>query len=135
MVRNRLAMRAFTGLGLKDAEKLFAGPTCLVDADDPVTAAKAAMELVLKYKKSLKVTGGLLEGKVLSAPEIEALSKSKTKPEMIGDVVMLAKSPGARVASQIKGPGGRIAGAIKALVKKLEKAAAAAPAEAAATPA
>ncbi|HEY3319600.1 MAG TPA: 50S ribosomal protein L10 [Planctomycetota bacterium] len=128
MVRNRLAMKAFGDLGLKDAQKLFVGPTCIIDAEDPVTAAKVGVELVEKFKKSLKLTGGLLEGKILSSKDVEELSKSKTRPELLADVVMLAKSPGSRVASQLKGPGGRIAGAIKALIEKLEKAEAAVPA-------
>src|SRR5438552_2050967 len=35
IVRNRLTLKAFNDLGLKDAQKLFVGPTCIVDADDP----------------------------------------------------------------------------------------------------
>jgi len=128
-------MKAFNELGLKEAQKLFIGPTCIVDSDDPVTAAKVAVELVEKYAKSLKLVGGVLEGKLLNADEIKSLAKMKTKPELIGDVVGAAKSPGAKFAAQIKGPGGRLAGAIKALVEKLEKAGAAPAAEAAAAPA
>jgi len=138
IVRNRLTLKAFSELGLKDAQKLFVGPTCIVDADDPVTAAKVACDLVEKFNKSLKLTGGVLEGKLLNADEVKALAKSKTKPQLIGDVVLYAKSPGAKLAGQLKGPGGRIAGAIKALIEKLEKAAppaAAAPEAAAAAPA
>jgi len=128
VVPNRLTVKALSGLGLKDAGKLFVGQTCILDSDDPVAAAKAAVELVGKYNKSLKLTGGVLEGKVLDAQGVETLSRSKSKPEMIGDVLLLAKSPGARLAARLKGPGSRIAGAIKALVTKLEKAAQAAPA-------
>ena len=136
IVRNRLTLKAFSELGLKDAQKLFVGPTCIVDADDPVTAAKVACDLVEKFNKSLKLTGGVLEGKLLNADEVKALAKSKTKPQLIGDVVLYAKSPGAKLAGQLKGPGGRIAGAIKALIEKLEKAGGeAAPAAAAAEPA
>src|ERR1041384_7882915 len=58
IVRNRLTMKAFKEMGLNEAEKLFVGPTCIVDADDPVTAAKVAVELVEKFNKSLKLTGG-----------------------------------------------------------------------------
>jgi len=132
MVRNRLSLQVFNKLGLKEAEKLFLGPTCIVDADDPVTAAKFAVDLVTRFNKSLKLAGGVLEGKVLDAKSVTALSKFKTKPELLGDVVMLANSPGARVAAQLKGPGSRVAGAIKALAEKLGKAekAGAAPAEA-----
>ena len=121
MVRNRLSMKAFNELGLKDAEKLFLGPTCIVDADDPVTAAKVAVELVAKFKNSLKLAGGILEGKLLDPKEVEALAKSKTKPELLSEISGMTKSPGGRIAAQLKGPGGRIAGAIKALVEKLEK--------------
>jgi large subunit ribosomal protein L10 len=133
IVRNRLTMKAFNDLGLKEAQKLFLGPTCIVDAEDPVTAAKVATELVEKFSKSLKLVGGVLEGKLLNADEVKALAKMKAKPELIGDVVGLTRGPGSRIAAQLKGPGGRIAGAIKALVAKLEKAgdATAAPAEAA----
>ena len=139
MVRNRLTMQAFTTLGLKDAHKLFLGPTCIVEADDPVLAAKVAVDLVTKFNKSLKLAGGILEGKILDPKEIEQLAKSKSKPQLIGDVVGLAKSPGSRLAAQLKAPGGRIAGAIKAMLAKLEKSEAAASAakaaEVAATPA
>jgi len=128
MVRSRLTALALGDLSLKDAKKLFAGPTYVLNGDDPVAAAKTAVELATKYNKGLKVTGGVLEGKVLDAKEVAELSKSKTKPEMLGEIVMLAKSPGARVAGQLKGPGSRIAGAIKALVEKMEKAEAAPPA-------
>jgi len=122
MVRSRLTMKAFQELGLKDAQKLFLGPTLIVDAEDPVTCAKVSVELVTKYKDSIKLVGGVLEGKLLNADEIKSLAKSKTKPEMIGDVVGAAKSPGAKIAGALKGPGSKIAGAIKALVEKLEKA-------------
>jgi large subunit ribosomal protein L10 len=120
-IRNRLAVRAFSDLGLQDANRLFVGPTCVIDAEDPVTAAKVAVELVAKFNKSLKLTGGVLEGKVLDSKQVDVLAKSKTRPELIGDVVLMAKSPGAKIAAQLKGPGGRIAGAVKALVEKLEK--------------
>jgi large subunit ribosomal protein L10 len=122
MVRNRLSIKAFSDLGLKDAQKVFLGPTCIVDAEDPVTAAKVAVELVGKYKNSLKLAGGILEGKLLDPKEVEALAKSKSKPEMLADVMGMAMGPGSRVAGALKGPGGRLAGAIKALVEKLEKA-------------
>ena len=124
MVRNRLTMKAFGDLGLKDSSSLFKGPTCIINGDDPVAAAKVAMELSEKYNKTIKLVGGLLEGKVLSSDEVKSLSKSKSKPELLGDVVGMMRGPGSRIAGALKGPGSRIAGALKALAEKLEKAAA-----------
>jgi large subunit ribosomal protein L10 len=121
VVRSRLTLRAFRELGLKEAEKLFAGSTAIIDAADPVTAAKIAMEFVKKFEKKIKVVGGLVEGIFLDAKQVEALSKSKNRKELLGDVAGQMRGPGSRVAGQLKGPGGRVAGAIKALVEKLEK--------------
>src|SRR5437763_11678928 len=45
-VRNRLTMKALTDLGLKESNKLFQGPTVMLDGADPVIAAKTALELV-----------------------------------------------------------------------------------------
>ena len=130
MVRNRLAIKALSELGLKEANKLFNGPTVMLDGEDPVVAAKTAIELVTKYAKSVKISGGLLDGKILSPDEVKTLSKSKSKPELLGDIVSMMNGPGGRIAAALKGPGSSIAGAIKALVEKLEKSAA--PTEAAA---
>jgi large subunit ribosomal protein L10 len=134
-VRNRLTMQAFNELGLKDSANLFKGPTCIINGDDPVANAKAAVELTVKYAKAVKLIGGLLEGKLLSPDEVKSLSKSKSKPELLGEVVGLALGPGGRIAAALKGPGGRVAGAIKALMEKLEKAAAPAAETPAAAPA
>jgi large subunit ribosomal protein L10 len=132
VVRSRLTVRAFRDLGLKEAEKLFSGPTAIIDAADPVTAAKVAMEFVRKFDKKLVVVGGLVEGKILDAKQIEALSRSKNKKELLADVAGQVLGPGALLAAQLKGPGGRVAGAIKARVEKLEETEKeAAPAEAA----
>lgn len=129
-VRNRLTMKALADLGLKEPNKLFVGPTVLLDGADPVVAAKTALELQEKYQKAIKVTGGLLDGKILSAEEVKTLSKSKSKKELLGDVAGMALGPGGNLAAALIGPGGKIAGAIKGLIEKLEKAGGA-PAEAA----
>ena len=133
VVRTRLTLRAFREMGIQDAQKLFSGATVIVDADDPVAAAKMAVEFCKKFEKLVRIVGGLVEGKVLDAKAVQSLAKSKSKPELLAEIVTLAKSPGARVAGQLKGPGGKIAGALKAFIEKLEKASAAAPAPATAT--
>lgn len=130
VVRNRLTLAAFRELGMADAEKLFQGQTAIIDAEDPVTAAKMAVEFAKKFEKKLKIVGGVVEGKLLGPKEVEELAKSKTKPELLAEVVGLTRGPGGRIAAQLKGPGGRVAGAIKALVEKLEKAGGAEPAKA-----
>jgi len=121
IVRSRLTLNAFRELGVADAEQLFNGPTAIIDAEDPVLAAKLAVEFCKKFEKKLVLVGGLLDGKVLTSKQVAELAKSKSKPEMLAEIVLLSRSPGSRVASQLKSPGGRIVGAITALVEKLGK--------------
>ena len=121
IVRNRLTLRAFQDMGVKEAEKLFAGQTAIVEGEDPVAAAKLALEFCKKFDGKLVVVGGLVEGKILTAPEITALSKAKSKPEMLSEIAGLVRGPGASLAASIKGPGSKIAGQIKTITERLEK--------------
>lgn len=121
IVRNRLTLRAFRDMGVKEAEKLFAGQTALVEGEDPVAAAKLALEFTKKFEGKLVVVGGLVEGKFLTPAEVTALSKAKSKPEMLAEVAGLIKGPGASLAAHIKGMGGKIAGQIKTITERLEK--------------
>jgi large subunit ribosomal protein L10 len=131
VVRSRLTLRAFKEMGVKEAEKMFSGPTAIIDGEDPVMAAKIALEFCKKFEKKMKVIGGLVEGQILDANQIVTLSKSKSRKQLLADISGQARGPGGRLVAAIKGPGGKLAGQIKALVEKLEKAeTAAAPAKA-----
>lgn len=122
VVRSRLSVRAFKEMGLKEAEKLFSGPTAIIDAEDPVTAAKVALEFCLKFENKLQVVGGLVEGQLLDAKQIKLLAQSKSRKELLADVSGQAIGPAGRLVAAIKGPGGKLAAQVKALIEKLEKA-------------
>jgi large subunit ribosomal protein L10 len=124
VVRNRLTLRAFRDLGLKEAEaqKLFVGPTALVDAEDPVLAARIALEFCGKFSRKLALVGGVIEGQILGPKEVEALSRSQTRPQLLAEVAGRIRGPGANLAASLLSPGRRVAGAVKALVAKQEQA-------------
>jgi large subunit ribosomal protein L10 len=77
-----------------------------------------------KKLKTFEVKGAFLEGSVLDAAGAIELSKMLNRAELQGQIVMLALSPGARVAACAVSPGGIIAGCIKALAEEKEKEAA-----------
>jgi len=122
MVRTRLTIRAFAEMGLKEAEKLFSGPTAIIDAEDPVMAAKVAMDFCKKFEQKLQVVGGLVEGQLLDARQVVLLAKSKSRMELLADISGQALGPAGRLVAAIKGPGGLLAGQVKALIEKLEEA-------------
>ncbi len=66
----------------------------------------------------LEFKGGIVEGKTLSAEDVDALSKSPSREELIGRIALLALSPGARLVSALLGPGGKLCGQVKSVAEK-----------------
>lgn len=118
VIKNSAAKRAFADTVLEPLAARLAGPCAFVTGgDSPVDAAKELLRLAKEFP-ALELREGLIDGE----PElfaIEAISLRKTKVELQGEVLMLATSPGRRIAGQLLA-GGRIAGCIKAVIKKLE---------------
>lgn len=83
VVKNTLARIAFTG-GPHDVlkEKFKEHTGVAFGFDDPVVAAKTLADFA-KGSKKFSVKSGSLEGKLLSEPELVALSKLPGKPEML----------------------------------------------------
>jgi len=49
---------------------------------------------------------------------LKALTKLKSKEEMVGEILGLLQSPGKRLSSQISATGGKLAGIIKTLQER-----------------
>lgn len=124
VVKNSIIRRALSDSKLDSAANLFNGPCAVAyGGESIVDIAKEMVEWKRKLPV-LSIKGAYLEGTALDAKGAESLSKMPSKAEIQGQVIMLANSPGRRVAGAIAGPGGRIAGCIKAIADKKEKEAA-----------
>jgi large subunit ribosomal protein L10 len=115
IVRSRVTMKAFLEMGVEEAEKLFHGQTAIIEADDPVQAAKLALELVKKFDQKLVIIGGLLEGKVIDAKGVADLSKAPTKPELLSKLSGMLLAPARQMLAPVAGPGRQLAGAVQSV--------------------
>jgi large subunit ribosomal protein L10 len=130
VVKNSLARRVFTELGVKTPDQYWEGPTTLVwGASSLADLSKEIDGIAKKNEKAIKVKGALAEGQQVTFKQALAMP---TRAEAIGRVVMLALSPARRLAGQILGPASRVCGQVKSLKDKPEGGA---PAEPAAAPA
>lgn len=92
VVKNTLTRFAVTDLGLGELEALLEGPTAIAYvAGDPVAAAKT-LATFAKDHPALVIKGGVLEGRVMTADETEALAKVDSRE------VSLAKIAGGLTA-------------------------------------
>jgi len=113
-VKNAVARKALSEIGLKGLDKALAGPSTLVwGGEDIVALSREISEWAAKAKEA-SIKGGAIGDSPLSPGDVESLSKSPGRKELLSQLAGLILSPGARLAAALLGPGGRVSGAIAA---------------------
>ena len=120
-VKNSLAKKALNQTGIGALDTILAGPSSLVWGGEDIVALSKEIARWAKEIDEIEIKGGTAEGQTLTADDVDALSKSPGRVELIGRVVMLALSPGARLAAALLGPGGKLSGQVKAIADKEDK--------------
>jgi large subunit ribosomal protein L10 len=109
VVKNTLVERAAKGTKIEDALKNLAGVTSIAyTTGDPVAMAKA----LTKYAKdppefTFKV--GVVEGRVISIKEIEALATMPSKEELMSKLLFLINAPAQRLVTAMNAVGRNLA--------------------------
>lgn len=117
-VKNSLARKALGDLGLSALEPFLSGPSTLVFGGPDIVALSKEIAKWAKDLESLQIKGGVVEGNSIGPEQVDALSKSPSREELLGKVVTLILSPGARLAAALLGGGGVVAGQIKSIADK-----------------
>ncbi len=93
VLKNRLVLRAFNKAGYEGFDKVLEGPTAVAFSYDDATApARIVMESVKKTNK-ISVKGGIVEGKILDAAGITAVSNIPSKEVLLSQLLGLLTSP------------------------------------------
>jgi large subunit ribosomal protein L10 len=109
VVKNTLAERAAKGTKVEEALTNLAGVTSIAyTTGDPVAMAKA----LTKYAKdtpefTFKI--GVVEGRVISIKEIEALAKLPSKEELMSKLLFLMNAPAQRLVTAMNAVGRNLA--------------------------
>lgn len=124
-VKNSLARRALGELGLNALETYLAGPSTLVFGGPDIVALSKEIAKWAKDIEALQIKGGVVEGNAIGPEGVQALSKSPSREELLGQVVALCLAPGAQLAAALLGAGGTVCGQVKSIAEKEPDAAAA----------
>ena len=114
VTKNTLAKVALKGTDFEVLTESLTGPIAIAFGfEDQVSPAKAVAKFIKDTKKG-EIVGGALDGKLLSAKEVEELAKLPSKEELI-----------AKILGSINSPASGIVGSINAVMAQLTRAMAA----------
>lgn len=117
VTKNRITRRALDGTRYRSIDGLFKGPTAIAYSDDPVAAAKVAVEYSDRNEK-LVVVGGALGNTVLDANAVKALATLPSLDELRGKLVGLLQAPATKIAGVLQAPAGQLARVFGAYAKR-----------------
>ena len=108
VAKNRLAKLALKDTDYTDLEDFLNGPTGLAWSEDPVAAAKAAVDFA-KSNDKLEIVGGSMGSQVLDAEGVKALASMPSLDELRGKLVGLVNAPATKVAQLSTAPAAKLA--------------------------
>jgi large subunit ribosomal protein L10 len=118
VVKNTLAERAAKGTKVEGALKDLSGVTSIAyTAGDPVSLAKALSKYA-KDNPEFTFKTGMVEGRVISIKEIEALATMPSKEEIYSKLLFLMNAPAQRLVTAMNAVGRDLAVVINQGVEK-----------------
>ena len=108
VAKNRLAKLALKDTDYADLEDFLNGPTGLAWSEDPVAAAKAAVDFA-KSNDKLEIVGGSMGSQVLDAEGVKALASMPSLDELRGKIVGLVNAPATKVVQLVNAPAAKLA--------------------------
>ncbi len=121
VTKNRLARIALRDTKYAELSDLFSGPVAIAYSDDPVAAARVAVDYAKKNDK-LEIVGGALGESVLDVAGVKALASLPSLDELRGMIVGLLQAPATKVARVLQAPACQLARVTNAYATKGEAA-------------
>jgi large subunit ribosomal protein L10 len=122
VVKNTLARFAAERAGKDELVGLFEGPVAIAFGYGDITEpAKALAAYIEEAKVEMTVKGGFLPDRMLSAEEVETLSKLPSRDILLARVVGGIKSPLTALVGRLSAPMTGLVGVLQARIKQLEE--------------
>ncbi len=124
VVKNTMAQRAAEGTMLVEVKSHLKGPVAVVIGyDDPVLPAKILRDFIQAEKRDqkIKIKLGVLEGKLLQAPQVAAVASLPAREVMLSILLSALQGPVRGLVCSLSGIIRKVVGVIQAIQKKMEE--------------
>jgi large subunit ribosomal protein L10 len=123
VVKNTLARRAAVEAGHPDFQAVLTGPVAIAFGYEDVSSpAKLLGEFARATRLRLDITGGLVEGRVMSGDQVRQLAELPPRDTLISQLAGTIQSPIVQLAGALQSPLALLAGALETYHKQLEAA-------------
>lgn len=102
VVKNSILSRAAKEAGLEGMDDIFKGPSAVAFSNDDVVAPAKILADFAKKVEALEIKAGVIEGKVSSKEEIEALAKLPNREGLLSMLLSVLQAPVRNTALAIK---------------------------------
>lgn len=117
VAKNRLAKIALKDTPYEPISDMLSGPTALATSQDPVAAAKVAVEFS-KTNDKLEIVGGAMGETLLDADGVKALASMPSLDELRATIVGLVNAPATKIARIANEPAAQLARVFAAYAAK-----------------
>lgn len=122
VVKNNLLRFAAQSLDKGQLMEVVEGPTALLFGyDDAVRAAKAASQHSKSKERSVRIKGGLLRDRVLSADEVLAIANLPTREGLYGQLIAQLQAPISRLQRALNWPGQELHNVLQARLQAMSE--------------
>lgn len=102
VVKNSILSRAAKEAGLEGMDDIFKGPSAVAFSNEDVVAPAKILADFAKKVEALEIKAGVVEGKVSSKEEIEALAKLPNREGLLSMLLSVLQAPVRNTALAIK---------------------------------
>ena len=120
VTKNRLTRLALKGTKFEPLSDFFIGPTAIAFSEDPIAAAKVAVNFAEKNDK-LEIIGGSLYEEILDKAGISTLARLPSLDELRGKIVSLINAPATKIARVLGAPASQVVRVLQAYAGRDEE--------------
>lgn len=102
VIKNSILSRAAKEAGLEGMDSVFKGPTAIAFSNEDVVAPAKIIAEFAKTAEALEIKGGVVEGKVSSAEEINAIATLPSRDGLLSMLLSVLQAPVRNTALAIK---------------------------------
>ncbi len=125
VAKNTLINVVLKANGVDDFADTLSGPTALVlIGNDPVAPAKVLTDFAKEQSKDLPAPkGGMLQGQVVTASELERIAKLPSREQLLSELVGVLQAPLQQLVGVLEGPQRNMVGVLQNYSDKLKESA------------